>query len=362
MTLKRLVLRNFRNIADTEICPEAGFNILIGDNAQGKTNTLESIYLLGHFKSFRRGRNEDLIGSNDKHTRIFGEFNSAGMRETVCITVSGDQKNLLINGKRPQQSSEMFGRFPSVLFAPEEVSLPKGYPAGRRALLDRALCQTQPSFLDQARAYQRCLRQRNILLKQGAPSQNLLPWTEEIIKTGAMVRLARREYLNRLIPLLRDTYSEICEGREKIDLIYPTDCSNLSDLKEELRKNLEREHHREKKYGMTMAGPHRDDPVFMVDDRVLGLYGSQGQQRSFILAFKTAQIIDLEQQTGVVPLLLLDDMTSELDRKRQEFFFRFLHRRQGQVFITCTELSPLQSAGFSCTRTFRIREGKVCDY
>ena len=362
MTLTRLILHNYRNIPTAEISPEPGFNIFCGDNAQGKTNTLESIYLLSHYKSFRRGRNNELIGEADNHSRIQGYFYNNNLTENVCLTIAGDQKNLKINGKRPQHSNEMFGRFPSVLFAPEEVSITKGYPAGRRSLLDRALCHTQPSFLDLARAYQRCLRQRNTLLKEGVAPDILCPWTEELIVAGAKVRLARRQYLNRLLPLLREAYREICADREIADLVYPINYDNLTDLKDDLRRNLEREEGREKKYGMTMAGPHRDDPVFMVDNRVLGLYGSQGQQRSFILAFKTAQILDLENETGSVPLLLLDDMTSELDRKRLDFFFRFLHERKGQVFITCTELSPLQNAGFNNMRAFRVQEGILCDY
>lgn len=362
MALKRLTLHNFRNIPVADIYPEEGFNVLCGDNAQGKTNTLESIYLLGHYKSFRRGRNGELLGSADKHCRIFGEFSTDNVTENVCLSISNDLKSLQINGKRPIHSTEMFGRFPSVLFAPEEVSITKGYPAGRRSLLDRALCHTKPSFLDQARTYQRCLRQRNTLLKEGAAPAVLYPWTEELITAGAKVRLARRKYLDRLLPLLRAAYVEICAGRETVDLIYPIKYDNIGDLQEDLRRNLEREAGREKKYGMTMAGPHRDDPVFMVDNRVLGLYGSQGQQRSFILAFKTAQIIDLENQMGTVPLLLLDDITGELDRKRLEFFFRFLQERKGQVFITCTELSPLQNAGFKNMRAFRVQEGILCDY
>ncbi|MGE4542669.1 MAG: DNA replication/repair protein RecF [Pedobacter sp.] len=362
MTLKRLILHNFRNIPTAEIYPEEGFNVLCGDNAQGKTNTLEAIYLLGHYKSFRRGKNLELIGSADKISRLQGEFCSNDLTETVCLAVSSDQKTLQINGKRPQHSSEMFGRFPSVLFAPEEVSITKGYPAGRRSLIDRAICHTQPQFLDIARAYQRCLRQRNTLLKEGVAPSILFPWTEELIVAGAKLRLARIRYLARILPLLRETYRQICADRETVDLVYPCPYHNFDDLKEDLRNNLEREHIKEKKYGMTLAGPHRDDPVFMVDNRVLGLYGSQGQQRSFILAFKTAQILDLENETGSVPLLLLDDMTSELDRKRLDFFFRFLHERKGQVFITCTELSPLQNAGFDNMRTFRVQGGLLCDY
>jgi DNA replication and repair protein RecF len=362
MNLTRLSLHNYRNIAAAEIRPESGFNILCGENAQGKTNTLEAIYLLGHFKSFRRGRNDELIGTEDKITRVEGEIKTGSLCEKVGLAISNGKKTVQINGKRPQNSAEMFGRFPSVLFAPEEVGVPKGFPAGRRSLLDRALCQTRPAFLDHARAYQRCLRQRNILLKEGKPASSLFPWTEELIRTGAEIRLARRQYLDRLLPLFRTIYRQICSGRETADLVYPTVSDNIADLKEELRQGFEKESGREKKYGVTLAGPHRDDPVFLVDGRVLGVYGSQGQQRSFILAFKTAQILDLEQETATVPLLLLDDMTSELDRKRQDFFFRFLHERQGQVFITCTEISPLREAGFNRIRTFRVKEGKLCDY
>lgn len=361
MNLTRLILHNYRNIAVADIRPEPGFNILCGDNAQGKTNSLEAIYLLAHLKSFRRGRNQELTGPSDKYARIGGHFFARGLQETVCLTISSDQKTLQINGKRPQTATEVFGRFPSVLFAPEEVNLTKGSPAGRRALLDRALCQTRPAYLGLARAYQRCLKQRNILLKTGASAETLQPWTEELIKTGAGVRLARRQYLDRLLPLLREAYAALCAGRETIDLVYPGEHDSPADLQQDLARHLEQERGREQRYGMTLAGPHRDDPVFLVNNRVLGLYGSQGQQRSFMLAFKTAQILDLEKETGAVPLLLLDDMTSELDRKRQGFFFRFLHERQGQVFVTCTDLSLLKEAGFPNMRIFRIREGAFCD-
>lgn len=361
MNLTQLILHNYRNIPGADIHPDGGFNILCGDNAQGKTNTLEAIYLLTHIKSFRRGRNEELIGPIDQYARIQGDFVAGGLKNTVCLTVSNDQKSLQINGKRPQTVNDVFGRFPSVLFSPEEVNLVKGFPAGRRALLDRALCQTWPAYLGLARAYQRCLRQRNILLKTDAASSTLQPWTEELVQTGAEVRLARRQYLDRLLPLLREAYSEICDGRETVDLLYPVEDGSIADIQQDFRQSLQKEQGREKRYGMTLAGPHRDDPVFMVNGRVLGLYGSQGQQRSFILAFKTAQILDLERETGYIPLLLLDDMTSELDRKRQNFFFRFLHERKGQVFITCTDLSPLRDAGFTEMRIFRVREGTFCD-
>ena len=143
-------------------------------------------FLVGLNTSLNNGHNEERIGSADRHTRVQGEFLRDGLRETVSITITGDKKNIEINGKRPRQSNEMFGRFPSVLFAPEEVSLPKGFPAGRRALLDRALCQTRPSFLDHALAYQRSFRQWKILLKSGAQLEistapGLKGWIQKVL-------------------------------------------------------------------------------------------------------------------------------------------------------------------------------------
>jgi len=358
MTLTRLKLRNFRNIGTADMAPGPGFNILWGYNAQGKTNTLEAIYLLGHFKSFRPGTNEELIGPDLVGADLCGEYiSTAGMAGTMALVVNKNKKTVRVDGKSPRHAGDLFGRFPSVLFAPEEISRIKGYPAGRRSLIDRALVQTRPSFLDLARNYQRCLKQRNVLLKKNDDPTALQAWTERLIGLGAKVRLARRHYLARLLPLLRKTYGHITAGKENADVNYPADGDSETVLRECLRQEVKQEQHRELRYGMTLIGPHRDDPVFLVNNRRLNLYGSQGQQRSFVLAFKTAQILDLEAIMGVKPLLLLDDMTSELDRHRQGFFFEFLQGRQGQVFITTTDLELLPAADFSDVRIYRVEEG-----
>jgi DNA replication and repair protein RecF len=358
MTLTRLKLRNFRNISNADMTPGRGFNILWGCNAQGKTNALEAIYLLGHFKSFRRGGNDELIGPDHAHADLRGEYASAsGMAGTMALAITRNKKTVRVDGKTPRHGGELFGRFPSVLFAPEEISRIKGFPAGRRSLIDRALVQTMPSFLELARNYQRCLKQRNTLLKEDHNPTALQAWTEELIRTGAEVRILRQRYLARLVPLLRKTYDHITAGKETADVHYPAESDSLPALREQLREDLKREHHRERRFGMTLIGPHRDDPVFLVNDRKLNLYGSQGQQRSFVLAFKTAQIQDLEAITGIRPLLLLDDMTSELDRDRQGFFFEFLQNRQGQVFITTTDLELLPEADFRDVRIYRVEKG-----
>jgi len=180
-----------------------------------------------------------------------------------------------------------------------------------------------------------------------------------LIRTGARIRRDRFLYLERMLPLLREAYRNITGGREEADLHYFAGAPSVEELEETLRRELERSEEREKKLGQTLAGPHRDDPRFLVDGRLLRLYGSQGQQRSFILAFKAAQIIDLENRTGEPPILLLDDMTSELDRQRQGFFFRFLQARQGQVFITTTDIRSLIDEGFKQARFYRVSGGVV---
>ena len=167
--------------------------------------------------------------------------------------------------------------------------------------------------------------------------------------------------MQRLVPQLREIYKQITAGREEADLHYPTRAGTEAELREVFRKELEQVAVQEKRLGRTLAGPHRDDPYFLVGGHSLRQYGSQGQQRSFMLAFKTAQIIDLEQKIGHQPVLLLDDMTGELDRQRQEFFFTFLRSRQGQVFVTATELQALCNKGFDDVRSFCVSEGNLQD-
>ncbi|OEU50902.1 MAG: hypothetical protein BA871_16305 [Desulfuromonadales bacterium C00003096] len=361
MYLRRLVLHNFRNLEHAELLPDRRFNVLWGANAQGKTNILEGIYLLGHLKSFRGAPGSEMIRRQMPAGRLLGEVMCGGVLTTIELTFKGQQKSARINGKPVAKSSEFLGLFPTILFSPEEVSLARGYPAGRRALLDRAVFQADPPFLDRARAYQRCLKQRNQLLKEGCDAAQLSPWNENLILTGARLRLDRIGYLQRLVPQLQEIYRQITAGREEADLHYPTQAGTEEELREAFRKELEQAAAQERRLGRTLAGPHRDDPYFMVGGHSLRQYGSQGQQRSFMLAFKTAQIIDLEAKIGHQPVLLLDDMTGELDRQRQEFFFQFLRSRQGQVFVTATELQALCNKGFDDVRSFCVNEGNLQD-
>jgi DNA replication and repair protein RecF len=362
MLLTRIQLRFFRNIDLAEIVPSPGFNILWGDNAQGKTNFLEAVYLLGNLKSFRGARNEEMVGRDQDFSRIRAGIISHQVIRTLEMSISRGGKKIRVNGKELRQASDFFGLLRPVIFSPEEVGIAKGAPGPRRELLDRAVFQADSGFLSRAKAYEQHLKQRNRLLKDNGSRNDLLPWTEGMIKTGARLRLDRYHYVRRITPFFREVYREIAGGEEDAVIAYPSGHGDEEILRNRLADELIRLEEREYRQGQTLAGPHRDDIDFSVNGQPLRLYGSQGQQRSFILAFKAAQIMDLEVRTGEPPVLLLDDMTSELDRHRQSFFFRFLQERQGQVFITTTDLATLKEAGLLQARYFHLVKGKIEEY
>jgi DNA replication and repair protein RecF len=359
MNIHRLTLCDFRNIEKVEISPDSGFNIFWGVNAQGKTNLLEAVYLLGNLKSFRGARNEEMIRHGRELSRLKGEVDCQGVRRRIELQIECHGKTGRVDGKESRSTGSFLGHLRPILFSPEEVNLIKGSPAGRRDLLDRAVFQADAAFLGRAQEYRRLLRQRNCLLRENRSRVEIQPWSEGLIRTGARIRHDRFIYIDRLLPLLREAYRNIAGGGEEADLQYTAGAPSVEKLEEALRRELERAEDRERKMGQTLAGPHRDDHRFMVNGRLLRLYGSQGQQRSFILAFKAAQIMDLENRTGEPPVLLLDDMTSELDRQRQGFFFRFLQARQGQVFITTTDIRSLIDEGFRQARFYRVSGGVV---
>ncbi len=356
MVISHLVLRQFRNINKMEIYPEAGFNILWGDNAQGKTNILEAIYLLGSLKSFRAAGNEEMILQGREGCRLEAEIRQFEVNRRVNLTITAEGKKARVDEKDIRRVNDFFGHLQPVLFAPEEIYLIKG-PAGRRALLDRAIFQTDFAYLERARDFDRHLRQRNRLLREAGGKAELAAWNEGFIHSGARVRLARYLYLERLRGRVQEIYRRISGKEEEANLTYPAGGGDEKDLFTALTTEMEKVAERERRQGQSLVGPHRDDVEFSIDRRSLRLFGSQGQQRSFLLAFKTAQVQDLEEKSGEPPVLLLDDMTSELDSGRQNYFFRYLTERSGQVFITTTDVAPLRTQEFSRGRFFQIREG-----
>jgi DNA replication and repair protein RecF len=359
MILDNLKLRFYRNLAGLDIAWNKHFNVIYGQNAQGKTNLLEAVYLLGHLKSFRGARGQELINHTAETAWIGGVVSKGGLRHRLEIGLQKNGRHPRVDGKTVQKLSQFLGYFRTVLFTPEELSNIKGFPAGRRALLDRAILQTDPAYLDRVQEYDRILRQRNQLLKKQANEPELAPWTEALVRTGSRIRYDRINYLEKFLPFLRQVYKEITGGTETAGLIYSIEQKSIEELTAHLADTLVRLASREKKLGLSLEGPHRDDLDFLVDERSLRSFGSQGQQRSFLLAFKAAQVMDLEDLHKEPPVLLLDDLASELDSRRQEGFFNFLLNRRGQVFLTSAQQPFLaeqlrQSASF-----YKVDQGVV---
>lgn len=357
MQLTHLTLHNFRNIEKAELQPDRFFNVFYGLNAQGKTNLLEGIYLLGSLKSFRTTRNSDLIRLNFSGARIKGRSLKNNVSDEMCLDINKEGKTARLNGKIVSQPENYLNRLRPVVFSPEEVNLAKGGPAGRRRLIDRAVFQATPEFLKIFQNYERQLKQRNRLLKEKKSAAELAPWTDVLIKTGAQIRLARKNYIDLIRSGFLDCYKNISGGYEQAEIIYKPDITTLEQLESEFADELSRQKDQELKYGITLNGPHRDDIRFQLQDQSLREFGSQGQQRSFILSLKIAQVIDLEKRYSEPPLLLLDDLLGELDKKRQEYFFEFLLKMQGQVFITTTEMEPLVASGINKGSYFQVKEG-----
>lgn len=359
MILNNLKLRCYRNLKEVDITWNGHFNVVYGRNAQGKTNLLEAIYLLGHLKSFRGARGQELINHAFETAWVSALVTQGRVEHRLEIGLQKSGRNPRIDGKTVQKLSQFLGYFRTVLFTPEELTNVRGFPAGRRAMLDRAILQTESAYLDRVQDYDRILRQRNQLLKQQADKQQLLPWTDALVRSGSRIRYDRQNYLARIQPYFTQVYREISGGVESAGLVYSIEQMSLAELTMQLAEALERLAHREKKLGLCLAGPHRDDLVFLIDGRSLRAFGSQGQQRSFLLAFKAAQVMDLEEQFKEPPVLLLDDLASELDSGRQEGFFNFLLNRRGQVFLTSAQQPFLADQVRQTASFFRVDQGMV---
>ncbi len=359
MILNNLKLRSYRNLTELNLAWNKHFNVIYGSNAQGKTNLLEAIYLLGHLKSFRGARGQELINHEVEIAWVGADVIRGGVINRLEIGLHKNGRNPRVNGKTVQKLSQFLGYLRTVLFTPEELGSIKGFPAGRRALLDRAILQIEPTYLDRVQEYDRILRQRNQLLKKQADKEELSPWTEALVRTGSRIRYERHLYLQRFKPFLYQVYREITGGTESAGLNYSVEQNTLEEIIDYLSATFERLAAREKKVGLTLVGPHRDDLNFLVDERSLRSFGSQGQQRSFLLAFKAAQVMDLEEQFKDPPVLLLDDLASELDSRRQEGFFDFLLNRRGQVFLTSTKRPSLVDSVRKTANFFKVDQGLV---
>ncbi len=368
MYVTRVSSRNYRNLAEAELFPCQGVNVIYGGNAQGKTNLLESLWLFTGGHSFRGSKDSELprldpkTGKNSPAAALALDFFSEGREQKAQLFIENGRRSSVINGVKKKTGSVLMGKVRAVIFSPEHLLLVKEGPARRRGFLDGALCQIKPGYASVLHAYQRALLQRNALLKDLAKYPDLRDtlevWDLRLAKLGAQVMEERRRYVERLGPEVQEIYGGIARGREQVAVDYAPSAPGGGSPEETealFYKELERTRASDGRSGFTSAGPHRDDLRISIDSVAARAYGSQGQQRSAVLAMKLAEAQVLSGVSGETPIVLLDDVMSELDQQRQDYLLNHLHGRQ--VFITCC--SPETVGLMETGMRFRVENGTV---
>jgi DNA replication and repair protein RecF len=340
MFLNKLYLTRFRNYRDQNINFHSGTNILCGNNGQGKTNIIESIYYLALTKSFRTNNDQNLILSSESFFRIQGDFTTKqGRKLTSAIAFSASEgKRLNYDHQRIQKFSDYIGSIPIVLLAPSDLDITQGGPQQRRKFLDIMLSQASKTYLYHLLQYRRSLKQRNLLFQQTELDDHLLQaWEEALVQHGTILIEKRIEALEKLDALVKGFYTQMSGGSEKIKLVYQStfplkDQQKIPELYHQaLKQNFEKDLLSQS----TGIGPHRDDILFLISGKSLKAVGSQGEHKTFIIALKMAEYHYLQSVRKNLPLLLFDDIFGELDAERIGNMITSLSQI-GQVFITTT--------------------------
>jgi len=359
--------RDFRNLADQRVALGRHSTVLFGANGQGKTNFLEACYLLCTLRPLRAHKLFELarIGS-ERPALVTGRFElPSGVRE-VEVEVAREGRTARVDGKPVRDPEELFGGLATVAFTPDDLAVVKGGPEGRRKLLDRAAQNRHPSHVSDARDYLRALRSRNELLRQGAEPALLASFDEPLAALGARVRARREEVLDEIRPHAQKAYAEVTRGEAALGIDYLAagrDSDDLAgggpSLQPRLLQALRRRLVRDRERGYTSVGPHADDLALSLGEKPARLYASQGQSRALVLAFKIGEIENLRRAQGRAPLLLLDDVSSELDPERNAFLMGYLAALNGQVVLTTTDPKLVAASAAKEALFRRVESGRI---
>lgn len=359
MRIERLYFENFRNLKTQHFEPNAGINIIWGENGQGKTNLLEGIYLFAHLKSFRGAGNVDLIQAQCDNAKIAAIVKRSQVTRQLELKISPTGRGFLLDGKKPRPVETLLEALRAILFAPDELYPLRTLPSARRSLIDRGIFQLDPSYLARAIEYDRVLKQRNRLLRERAGTDLIRPWTKKLIQSGAKIRQDRQVFIEELQGHLGPVHECLSGEREVVELLYPIVAANIRQHEDLLAAELQSGEQRELRLGLTCAGPHRDDPVFVMNGATVRHVVSQGQWRTLILSFKIALMYLLHERIGAWPVLLFDDMSAELDFSRQERLFSLLIDCKAQVFVTTTDPQPFVRFGHAAIHPLHMTAGEI---
>jgi len=362
MLLKNIQIRMFRNIKTAEIRFGNRFNIFYGNNGQGKTNFLEAIFYLGTVKSFRHAKNREMIAWNQSAATLQCSLADNGLQHDLSIILDNNNRQLKVDGKNVTKVIDYCTTFSVVAFSPDELGMVSGTPEQRRRYLDRAIFSSSPQYLTIYHDYFRALKQRNKLLKQRSYA-GIEAWSDQLAAAGARLVSVRSRYIKELAELFFKYYRDISGSDEEASLCYHanslSELNDPVDVRNQLLNAWTDSSRLERERGMTLKGPHRDDLAFILNNKPIREHGSQGQQKSFVLALKMAEIEYLEKLSGRLPILLLDDMTAELDNSRTWHLMKFLTDREMQVFITTTDPDTVPLANELEFSRFHVESGRL---
>ncbi|HIT91160.1 MAG TPA: DNA replication/repair protein RecF [Candidatus Merdenecus merdavium] len=357
MNIESIELNNFRNYSTLHVEFENGTNIFYGDNAQGKTNILEAIYLCGTTKSHKGSKDREMIRfeQDEAHIRMMIKRTQMSYRIDMHIK-KNKSKGIAINGIPIKKASELFGIINIVFFSPEDLNIIKNGPSERRRFIDAELCQLNKIYLSDLINYNKVVHQRNKLLKEMSfhpeYQDTLEIWDEQMVRYGSSIIKMRRTFIEELNEIIFHIHKKLSGDKEEILLEYEPNVTE-EKIAEELSRNKEKDI----KFKTTSVGPHRDDLCFNIKGIDIRKYGSQGQQRTAALSLKLAEIELVKQATKETPVLLLDDVLSELDSNRQNYLLESIHNIQ--TMITCTGLDDFIIHHFTIDKVFHVVEGAV---
>ena len=353
MWIKKLKIKNFRNYESEEINLEKNINIFYGQNAQGKTNVIESIFLCSLGKSFRTKKDKEMIKLNEQNALVEVEYEKSDRDGKIKIEI-GNKKNIYLNGIKIKKLSELLGNLNIVIFTPDDINILKGGPQNRRRFLDIMISQLRPNYMHILNLYIKTMEQRNIYLRQikeEHKDENLLDiWDEKIAEYAIKIFKYRKEFIEKIIKKIDIIHKNITNGEEQIELEYITEC----DSKEKYLKILKERRKLDIIKGFTTKGVHRDDFMIYINKKDIKIFGSQGQNRTAMLSLKLAELQVIYDEIGEYPILLLDDFMSELDKTRRK---NFLENIEGtQVIITGTEKLDIENLEYL---EYNVSNGKV---
>ena len=353
MWINKIKIKNFRNYEQEEINLEKNVNIFYGENAQGKTNIIEAIFLCSLGKSFRAKKDSEMIKLEKNNSLIEIEYEKEDREGKIKIEL-GNKKTIFINGIKIKKLSELLGNINTVIFTPDDINILKGGPQNRRKFLDIMISQLRPNYMHILNLYLKTIEQRNKYLRQikeEGKDENLLEiWDEKLIEYAIKIYEYRNEFINKIIEKIKKIHKNITDSQEEIELEYITECKDKNEYKNLLLNRRKLDIIK----GFTTKGIHRDDFVIYINKKKIDIYGSQGQNRTAMLSLKLAELQVIKDDIAENPILLLDDFMSELDKKRRKNFLENI--KDIQVIITGTEKLDIENLNYL---EYNVCNGKV---